>query len=246
MRFHIRCRLWAVAFTGAALLAVRTPLSAQVADKTIHTFVLFDQLEQRDIRGAHPVAWDMIGWVGGDFNRFWFKSSGAHATRGGGAEAELEALYGRLVAPFWDLQIGARVDTRVDDGARRTRVSAIAALEGLAPYWFELEPSVSISDRGDISAEFKATYDLFVTQRLIAQPRIDLRAAVQEVRSFGVGSGLNDAALGLRLRYEFRRKLAPYVGINWTRSFAGTADLARAAGERTSTAALVGGIRVWF
>jgi len=246
MRVHIRRRLCAAAFIGAALLAVRTPLSAQVADNAIRTFVLFDQLEQRDVRGAHPVAWDIIGWVGGDFNRFWFKSSGAHATRGGGADAEFEALYGRLVAPFWDLQIGARVDTRVDDGARRTRASALVALEGLAPYWFELEPSLSISDRGDIAAEFKATYDLFVTQRLIVQPRLDLRAAVQEVRSFGVGSGLNDAAIGLRLRYELRRKLAPYAGINWTRSFAGTADLARAAGERTSTAALLGGIRVWF
>ena len=246
MRVHIRPWLSAAALAAAALLAVRTPLFAQVEDKTIRTFVLFDQLERRDIRGAHPVAWDMIGWVGGDFNRFWFKSSGAHATRGGGAEAEFEALYGRLVAQFWDLQVGVRVDTRMDDGARRTRVSAIAALEGLAPYWFELEPSLSISERGDISAEFKATYDLFVTQRLIAQPRIDLRAAVQEVRSFGVGSGLNDAAVGLRLRYEFRRKLAPYVGVDWKRSFAGTADLARAAGERTSTTAFLGGIRVWF
>lgn len=246
MRVSIRRRLWAAALVGAGLLAVRTPAAAQVADQAIRTFVLFDELEQRDVRGAHPVAWDMIGWVGGDFNRFWFKSSGAHATRGGGAEAEFEALYGRLVAPFWDLQVGARVDTRMDDGARRTRVSAIAALEGLAPYWFELEPSLIISDRGDISAEFKATYDLFVTQRLIVQPRIDVRAAVQEVRSFGVGSGLNDAGIGLRVRYEFRRKLAPYVGVSWNHSFAGTANLARAAGERTSTAALIGGIRIWY
>lgn len=246
MRIHIRRRLWAAAFAGAALLAVRTPAAAQVADHAIRTFVLFDQLEQRDVRGAHPVAWDMIAWAGGDFNRFWIKSSGAHATRGGGAEAEFEALYGRLVAPFWDLQIGARVDTRVHDGDRRSRVSAIAALEGLAPYWFELEPSLAISDRGDISAEFKATYDLFVTQRLIVQPRLDLRAAVQEVRSFGVGSGLNDAAIGLRLRYEVRRKFAPYVGVDWKQSFGGTADLARASGERTSITAFLGGVRVWF
>ncbi|MDA1080745.1 MAG: copper resistance protein B [Gemmatimonadetes bacterium] len=246
MRIRVRCCLLAPALAVASALGVSTPISAQVADKAIHTFVLFDQLEQRNIRGEQPVAWDMIGWVGGDFNRVWIKSSGSRATRGGGSDAELEALFGRLISPFWDAQIGVRLDTRGDGGARHTRLSAVAALEGLAPYWFEIEPSLFISDRGDISAEFTATYDLFITQRLIAQPRLDLRAAIQEVREFGVGSGLNDAGIGLRLRYELRRKLAPYVGISWNRSFAGTADLARAGGEAVSATALVGGMRLWF
>ena len=87
---------------------------------------------------------------------------------------------------------------------------------------------------------------MFITQRLIAQPRVDIRAALQQVPQFGVGSGLNDLGLGLRLRYELRREYAPYIGVTWLGRFAGTAALARAAGEATSNAALVGGVRFWF
>jgi copper resistance protein B len=33
------------------------------------------------------------------------------------------------------------------------------------------------------------------------------------------------------LRYEIRREIAPYVGVNWLKRFCDSADLARAAGE---------------
>lgn len=231
---------------GLAFLVGPGSLRAQVEDHAIHAFVLVDQLEQRAVRGEHPLAWDLIAWVGGDYTRAWIKSSGAHSTRGSGGEAELQVLFGRLVAPFWDAQVGAQLETRRTGGVTRTRTSAVAALEGLAPYWFELEPSLYVSDRGDVSGELTASYDLFVTQRLLLQPRLDLRAAVQEVREFGVGSGLNDAAFGLRLRYELRRELAPYVGMRWSRSMGGSADLARAAGEATSRSTVVAGVRFWF
>ncbi len=231
---------------GLVLLAAPRSLHAQVDDRAIHSFVLLDQFERRAVTGEDPVAWDLIAWVGGDYTRAWIKSSGTRATRGGSGEAELQVLFGRLVAPFWDAQVGAQVETRSAGGVTRTRTSAVAALEGLAPYWFELEPSLYVSDRGDVSGELTASYDLFVTQRLLLQPRLDLRAAVQEVREFGVGSGLNDAAFGLRLRYELRRELAPYVGMRWSRSLGGSADLARAAGEAVSRSTVVAGVRLWF
>ncbi len=123
---------------------------------------------------------------------------------------------------------------------------AVVGFEGLAPYWFEMEPAVFVSQDGDISARVTTTYDMFVTQRLIAQPRIEVNAAVQEVPEFGVGSGLNDLDLGFRLRYEIRREYAPYIGVSWQRRFAGTADLARLAGATVSDLAAVGGLRVWF
>ena len=238
--------LGGVALAIATLAVPGRPLVAQVMDRHVHTFFLFDQLEQRRVQGSHPVAWDALGWTGGDVNRFWFRSTGAHSTRGAGQESEIEALYGRLIAPFWDFLIGAQLDTRVVSGTRRARGSFVVGLEGLAPYWFEVEPSIFISDRGDVSAELNATYELFVTQRLVAQPRIDVRAAVQEVAAFGVGSGLNDTGLGLRLRYEFSRKFAPYAGVRWTRTFAGTAVLARAAGEPEGGTVFVTGLRTWF
>ena len=75
---------------------------------------------------------------------------------------------------------------------------------------------------------------------------MELNGAVQEVPEFGLGAGLNDFSLGLRFRYEFRREYAPYIGVDWTRRVAGTADFARQAGESVSDLAVVGGLRVWF
>ncbi len=219
---------------------------AQVNDDAIYTFVLFDQLEYRRTGDANPVGWDLLGWVGGDFTRLWIKSEGEQATVGGGGEVEVQALYGRLVAPYWDLQIGARVDVRYGGGTERARVLAVVGLEGLAPYWFEMEPAVFVSQDGHVSARLTTSYDMFVTQRLIVQPRVEVNAAVQEVADFGVGKGLNDVNLGLRVRYELRREYAPYVGVQWVRRFAGTAALARQGGESVSDLVVVGGFRVWF
>ena len=87
---------------------------------------------------------------------------------------------------------------------------------------------------------------MFVTQQLIIRPRVEVNAAVQEVPDFGVGQGLNDLNLGIRVRYELRREYAPYVGLEWVRQFAGTADLARQGDESVDEVALVGGFRVWF
>lgn len=220
--------------------------SAQLLDDKIYSLVLFDLAEYRQTGNGNPVSWDLVGWVGGDFTRFWFKSEGDAATRGGGGEWDVQALYGRLIAPFWDVQLGARIDVRYGGGGERARVLAVLGLQGLAPYWFELEPALYVSQNGDVSGQLTASHDMFVTQRLIVQPRLEAHAAVQEVPDFGVGSGLNSIELGLRTRYEFRREYAPYLGVSWLRRVAGTADLARRAGEAVSDFAVVGGIRVWF
>lgn len=222
------------------------PAAAQVMDHEIYTFLLFDQLEYRRSGGGNPVGWDLLGWVGGDFTRLWIKGQGARPTVGGGGEFEVQMLYGRLIAPYWDLQVGARLDVRDGGGSERTRLLAVLGVEGLAPYWFEIEPAIFVSQDGDLSLRLTTSYDLFISQRLIAQPRIELNGALQEVPAFGVGSGLNDIDLGLRLRYEIRREYAPYVGVSWLRRFGGAADLARAGGEVVSDMALVGGLRVWF
>ena len=222
------------------------PLAAQVMDTHIYRLVLFDQLEYRRAGEGRPIGWDMIGWIGGDFTRFWVKSEGRQATRGGGGEAEVQALYSRLIAPFWEFQAGLRVDARYGPGADRTRVQAVIGLEGLAPYWFEMEPALFVSQAGDISARVTTTYEMVLTQRLQLQPRVDISAAVQDVPEFGVGSGLSEVGLGFRLRYEIRREWVPYLGVRWVRLVGGTAGLARQAGEEASEFGLVGGLRLWF
>ncbi len=237
----------AVVAVTLAVAVVRPALvRAQVMDNKVYSLVLFDRLEYQQTGAENPVTWDMLWWIGGDFTRLWIKSEGAHSTAVGGGDVEVQALVSRLFAPFWEWQAGLRLDTRYGGGTDRTRVLAVVGLEGLAPYWFEVEPAVFVSQDGDISARVTTTYDMFVTQRLIAQPRIEVNVAVQEVPEFGVGSGLNDLDLGFRLRYEIRREYAPYVGVSWLRRFAGTADLARLTGETVTDFAVLGGLRVWF
>jgi copper resistance protein B len=231
---------------AAILLLWPAGASGQLIDDKIYTFVLFELAEYRWDGNENPVAWDMVGWIGGDYTRFWFKSEGAAATVESNGDIEVQALYGRLIAPYWDLQAGLRADVVYGGGEERVRVQAVIGLQGLAPYWVEFEPAVYVSQDGDVSAGLTASYNMFVTQRLVGQPRVEVNAALQEVPDFGVGSGFNDLELGFRLRYELRREYAPYVGVNWVQQFAGTADLARQAGEAVSDVSLVGGIRVWF
>src|SRR5690606_33730813 len=114
------------------------------------------------------------------------------------------------------------------------------------PYFFELEPAIFVSIEGDVSARLEASYDLLITQRLVLTPDIEVNVAAQEVADWGIGSGLGDLELGARLRYEFIREVAPYMGVHWVRRFAGTADFAEAAGAPVSETRFVAGARVWW
>jgi copper resistance protein B len=80
---------------------------------------------------------------------------------------------------------------------------------------------------------------------LVAEPRLEVNAAVQEVSDWGIGSGLNDVELGLRLRYEIWREFAPYAGVSWLRRVGGAAKLAETAGEDERAVYFVFGIRMW-
>jgi len=219
-----------------------------VEDSQRFGFLLVDQLEYRMKSGADDTArWDVQGWYGGDYNRLWMKTEGEWRTGGErGGEAEVQALYSRLIAPFWDFQAGLRYDQFSGAGFDRSRGFAVIGLQGLARYRFELEPALFISQDGDVSARLTATYDLLLTQRLILQPRVDFDAAVQSAKKFGVGEGVNSVELGLRLHYEIRRELAPYVGVQWLRRFGETADLSRRGGGDVQDIAVVLGVRLWF
>jgi copper resistance protein B len=209
------------------------------------TFLLLDQLEYAPGGAGRPIDVEALGWYGGAYNRLWVRARGEQLTADPDGEGEVEVLYGRLVRPFWDAVVGARVDRRWGDGGA-TRALLAAGLQGVATYRFEVAPTLYLSQDGDLSARFEASYSVLVTQRLIAEPKVELNAALQEVPRFGVGRGLNDYELGLRTRYEFRREFAPYVGYSWSRRVGATADLAREAGEGVSGNRFVAGVRVWY
>lgn len=209
--------------------------------------LLVNQLEYQMNEGDDTLGWDAVGWYGGDYNRLWLKTEGEWRVSGErGGDAEVQALYGRLIAPFWDFQAGLRYDQFSGAGFDRSRGFAVIGLQGLSPYRFELEPALFISQDGDVSARLTATYDMLISQRLILQPRLDLDAAVQSAEKFGVGEGINSIGLGLRLRYEITREFAPYVGVQWLQQFGETADISRRGGGRAENIALVFGVRLWF
>jgi copper resistance protein B len=78
------------------------------------------------------------------------------------------------------------------------------------------------------------------------QPQVEIEWYGQSDATRGLGAGLASAEMGLRLRYEFRREIAPYVGLVRERAFGRTADLRRAAGEDPDDTRLVAGVRVRF
>ena len=206
-------------------------------------FLLADRLEYQSNDGSPTLLLDGQGWWGTDRDKLWVKTEIEYDFDGDRfEEAELQALWSRPFARYFDLQAGIRHDFQ--NGAERT--FGVIGVQGLAPYWFELDTAIFVSGDGDISARIEAEYDLLITQRLILQPRTELNFAVQSVEALGIGSGLSTAELGVRLRYQITREIAPYVGLNWVRSVGETADFARIAGDDPGAVSVVAGVRLWF
>lgn len=240
----------------------------QMDDTTRFGKVLIDHLEWRDgDAGEGRGAWDAQGYYGGDYNKLWVKTEGNYVSRGGNAggsintggnpngnpggstsggtgirDADVEILWNRVISAWWNVQAGGRQDF----GPGQSRTWAAVGIQGLAPQWFETEATVYASDEGRTSARLKAQYDLLLTQRLVLQPFVEANLYGRADPEHQIGSGLADLEVSVRLRYEIRRELAPYIGLVWLRRFGGTADLARSAGGKASDLELAVGLRVWF
>lgn len=211
-----------------------------MADNDIFHMVLFDQLEYVNTRDGDGVAWDADAWIGRDFNKIWLKTEGERVE--GETEGRIELLGSRAVAAFWDAQLGVRHDF----GQSPSRQWLAFGIQGIAPYWFDIEAFGYVGPSGRTAARFNADYTLRLSQVAFLTPEVEANLYGKSDRERGIGSGLSDVSFGLRLRYEIRREVAPYIGINWTRKFSETADFAREAGESRSERQLVAGVRVWF
>jgi copper resistance protein B len=224
-------------------------LPPPVEDSPFHSFPLFDLLEYRyNTSGSDMVIWDFAGWFGGDYNRLWVKTEGRQTlSQGSRGEADLQLLYGRLIAPFWDFQVGARARQNLGAGFRdNTRTYAVLGFQGLAPGNFDVEPALYISDHGEVSGEVTLSTDLYLTQRLIMQPRFQGEVTIQGDSRFETGRGGTEIDLGLRLRYDLRREIQPYVGVSWLRSFGTNARIAREAGATYDTVGFTTGLQLWW
>lgn len=212
-----------------------------VHDKAVHYFVLFDQLEWQAGEGAKGLSIDSRGWVGRDRDRFWFRAEG-DGEDGRVGEAQAHVLYGRQFSRWWDVVAGVRQDFR--PGPAHTW--AAFGVQGMAPYWFDVEATAYVGATGRTHARFEVEYELLLTNRLVLQPLVEAEIFGSSDPKRGVGAGLSTTDAGFRLRYEFRREVAPYVGITWQNKWGKTADLAEAAGEETGGARFVTGLRLWF
>lgn len=230
--------LTAISFPAWAEEKNTHPADHQHGSEIWHAFVL-----EADYGGGQsgPVwGWDFHGWVGTDENKLWLKSEGEnedHTTE----KAELWAMYSRNVHDFWDFQAGIRHDFQSESTSY-----AVVGINGLAPYFFETEAHLFLSDDGDVSARIRQENEFLLTQRLILEPYAEIKLFAQDVPNQHIGAGLSSGEIGLQTRYEITRKFAPYVDFRYERKFGETSSIAKDEGEDNDDLIAALGIRVMF
>ncbi|WP_165859620.1 copper resistance protein B [Tsuneonella suprasediminis] len=228
-------------YVGADVMAAsRAHVVREVSGLPVFWFMA-DRAEYRARKGKDGYTWDVQGAYGGHIDKLWFKSEGEGNFGEKPERAEVQALWSHAIGPRWDLQAGVRQDL-----VGPSRTYAAIGVQGLAPYLFDIEATAFVSNKGDVTARVQAELDQRITQRLILQPRAEINLAAQDIPELGIGGGVDRIEAGLRLRYEFRREFAPYIGIAQEWKVGTSADYARAAGENPSVTNFVAGVRFWF
>lgn len=210
--------------------------------------LLIDRLEFATNEGDESLDYEVSGWYGGDWNRIWLEAEGEHDLHGSGrGEIErFDILGSHLIDPFWELRGGLGLQASYGPGSNNERGFAVIGIQGLAPYRFETDANLRVSDDGDVSADLELEYDMRLTQRLILQPKLETAIAFSDVPEFEQGSGINNIKTGLRLRYEIEREFAPYIGVSWDRKLGETEDIIKRDGGDTSNVSVLLGVRAWF
>jgi copper resistance protein B len=229
----------AVYGAGAMALA-REALRREHGDLPAHK-VLFDRIEARGRQGADGYLIDGQAWFGGDIDKLWLKTE-VEGEWNGSAGGEVQALWSHAIDPWFDLQAGVRYDA----AAGPDRAHLVLGVQGLAPYWWELDGALFVSNRGHVTARAEAEHDIRITRKLILQPRAELDIAFQDVPELAIGSGVSSAALGARLRYQIAPTFAPYLGVEYDRALGDTARFRRAVGESPGGWNLLVGVRIWL
>jgi copper resistance protein B len=234
------------AFCALTLLASApglcdTAMREHMDDDPLNVMLMLDRFEIRNGKGADPLSWEGRAWIGRDFSKLLLRSEG-EAVDGHAASAELEALWMRPVSRWWDLVVGARHEFK----PKKSRDWLALGVVGLAPYRIHVQATGYVSEGGRTALRLETDCELLVTNHLILEPRMELNAYGKKDFSRGLGSGISDLELGLRLRYEIRREIAPYLGAAWVNRFGSTAGLARANGEDAHELQVLAGLRVWY
>lgn len=209
------------------------------ADRITSSRLLVDQLEYTHGDEGNGVAWDIHGWYGPDEQKFLVRTEGSVVNGKADFTTGMEGLWWRPLTPFWGTVLGVH-----QDFGTGSHTSLAFGVEGLAPYWLELEATGYLDETGRFSARLKGSYDLLLTNRLILTPEVETNLFSRTNADRGVSAGASNVELSLRLRYEFSRKFAPYIGFDWDRALGGTVGRRVPEGEPTSNAQFVAGLRM--
>ncbi len=232
--------LWLLLAGALAAIPGRAALAAMEDDPLI-VFFGADQFEWRDADEGDLLGVEVDVWMGYDLQKLWFKLE-VEATSDDTEGAELQLLYSRAIDPNWDLQLGLRRDFE----PRPERDWFALGFAGLAPYWINVDAALFADDDGQINLRVEAEYEAMLTQRWVLVPEIELNWFSDDDDELAIGAGITGLEVGLRLRYEFRREFAPYVGAHHERLFGETRDLAEAAGAESDDTQIVAGVHFWF
>ncbi|MBA6415603.1 copper resistance protein B [Colwellia sp. 6M3] len=212
----------------------------KLADEYSFYAILGDRVEYNEQTDAG--VFDLQAWYGTTFDRLVIKTEG-DVSGGSLEENQTDILWGHAIATYWDFQLGISSDY-YKEGKNRQWLAV--GLQGLAPYWFELDMTAYIGEGGNTAFTLQAEYELLITQKLIVQPRAEVAFYGKDDEQNEIGSGLSSSAIGFRVRYEFTRQFAPYLGVEWTNTYGQTADYAKLNGQSSNETEFVAGIRFWF
>ncbi|MBK8814771.1 MAG: copper resistance protein B [Methylococcaceae bacterium] len=203
--------------------------------------VIVDRLEGVDARDDFSMTYDWQAWYGQDYDKVVVRAEG-EIDQGTFKNARNEALWAHALTPFWDTQLGVRIDS----GLGTDRVWGAFGVQGFAPYWIYIEATGYVGEGGRTAFRLETEYDVLITQNLILQPRIEVNFYSESDSSRLVSSGLSNIEAGMRLRYEIKREFSPYVGIEWASTFGSSADIIRSQGNQSEETRFVAGVHFWF
>ena len=224
-----------ISLAGLMAIAPLTSYAGGISDDPLLTMVKADKLEFRDSDEGNLLVWEFDAWAGKDLNKFWLKVTG-ESVDGDVESNEVDLLYSKAIAPFWDLQMGLRHEFKPQPTDDWLGIGVM----GVAPYLFEVDANVFINEDSNINARLDAEYEYMFTQKVILIPNFEMSLYSDDDNARGIVSGLASAELGLRLHYQIKREFSPYIGINYEKKFGNSVI------EESSESQLLAGLSFWF
>jgi copper resistance protein B len=218
-----------------AMIGLAQSAQASEGDDPLRAMLVMDRFEILN-NDENTRLWEGSFYLGYDVDKLYLYSAG-EATLDAVEASQNELVYSRAIAPFWDAQVGLVYDKNAD----ASKTWAEVAIAGLAPYYFETRAALLVNTDGNVGLRVDAEYEARFTQRLILSTSVEADFYTKDDADMQLGSGLSSMEAGLRLRYEFVREFAPYIGLTWEKTFGTTQDY-----NSVNETNFVVGVRFWF